>query len=136
MTVRGVSCPHTKPWAHGTARDMGPRCLACFACVLFFLSSATISTAAPSLVNSSSPRAGRGCLERLQAAKLPRNRIPPQHIIINSLEAKQLSQLFPPPSFSCFVRTQAFRWSTAPRSAPASCRRPRLLSALRKTRSH
>lgn len=46
------------------------------------------------VVNSFSSGVGRGCLERLQAEKLSRKRIPPQHVIISLLEAKQLRQLF------------------------------------------
>lgn len=102
------------------------------------------------VVNSFSSGAGRGCLERLQAEKLSRKRIPPQHVIISLLEAKQLSQLF---SLSHLAILYTHRLSAGPltpallqhhtnvtQSAcqlwPADLRRAQLLSAPCKTHSH
>lgn len=122
----------------------------------FFLSPANISTSPPPppfaslVVNSFSSGAGRGCLERLQAEKLSRKRIPPQHVIISLLEAKQLSQLF---SLSHLAVLYTHRLSAGPltpallqhhtnvmQSAcqlrPADLRRAQLLSAPCKTHSH
>lgn len=105
---------------------------------------------APLVVNSFSSGAGRGCLERLQAGKLSRNRIPPQHVIISLLEAKQLRQLFP---CSHLAVLYTHRLSAGPltparlhhhadvtqpgcRLRPADLRRAQLLSAPCKTHSH